>query len=101
MEQHIFDIAIDYRVHHWKGIAIHQVAEVNLQQNFALTYKIVFFKHFRKFKIINHFYNQNTFANKYSVYFFRDVLYIFYFVPHIPHFSKLDSFSLSSTYISE
>ncbi len=36
MEQHIFQIGIDYRGHRWKGIIIYGVNKVNLQQNFCL-----------------------------------------------------------------
>jgi hypothetical protein len=32
MEQHVFNILIDCRGHHRKGVAMYNVAEVNLQQ---------------------------------------------------------------------
>ena len=38
MEEHFFDIVIDYRWHHWKGMNIYIATEVYLQE------KNLFFK---------------------------------------------------------
>ncbi len=49
MNQHAFYIVIDYRGRHGKGIAIHHIAEVYLQQKHLFQmHKIAFFEGRRK-----------------------------------------------------